>query len=208
MNRIVLLLTVITLAACHQPKQEEPDTLAVAAAATTIQPLTAADDSMQEPHRRHNISWDKVEVFEFSKALINGKVPLFTNRQRLESSIAAADSIISTANEDICGSQFDDDFSYFYIKGSTFELCKDSVACEEFVFSPDNELKLGKITLTGNTTWEEVSKLFPNAALQAENEGKTDMITLRDSYSMESDSSVQLYFENGKLVRVVNFNPC
>lgn len=202
------MLTVTMLAACHQSKPEEPDTLAVAAPATTIQALTAADDSMLEPHRRHNISWDKVEVFEFSKALINGKVPLFTNRQRLESSIAPADSIVSTANEDICGSQFDEDFSYFYLDGSTFELCKDSLACEEFVFSPAHELKLGKITLTRNTSWEDVRRLFPNAVLQAENEGKTDMITLRDSYSMDSDSSVQLYFENGKLVRAVNFNPC
>jgi hypothetical protein len=208
MNRVFLLLTVTMLSACHQNKPEEPDTIAVAAPSETIQPLTAADDSMQEPHRSRNISWDQMEVFEFSKAMINGKVPLFTNRQRLESALAPADSIVSAANEDICGSQFEEDFNYFYLGGSTFELCRDSLACEEFVCSPQYELTCGKVKLTRNTTWEDARALFPNAVLQAENEGKTDMITLRDSYSKDSDSSVQLFFENGKLVRVVNFIPC
>lgn len=208
MKSVFLFLTATSLVACQQRKAEEPDTLAVAAPSETIKPLTAADDSLQEPHRTRNISWDQVEVFEFSKALVNNKVPLFTNRQRLESAIGAADSIISTANEDICGSQFEEDFEYFYKDGSTYELCKDSVACEEFVFTTDNKLSTGKISFSRNTTWEEVKKLFPNAVLQAENEGKTDMVTLRDSYNKDSDSSVQLYFENGKLVRVVNFIPC
>lgn len=208
MNRVFLLLTVTILSACHQNKPEEPDMMPVAAPSETIQPLTAADDSMREPHRSRNISWDQMEVFEFSKALINNKVPLFTNRQRLESSIGAADSIVSTQNEDICGSQFDEDFSYFYKDGATFELCKDSIACEEFVFTANQILTWGKVSFSRNTTWEDVKKLFPNAVLQAENEGKTDMITLRDSYSKDSDSSVQLYFENGKLLRVVNFIPC
>jgi len=208
MNRVFLLLAATMLVSCEQYRTEEPDTLAVAAPAQIIKPLTAADDSMQEPHRSRNISWDQIEVFEFSKALINNKVPLFTNRQRLESSIGRADSVVSAANEDICGSQFEDDFAYYYINGSTFELCRDSVACEEFVFSTDHELTLGKIKLTRNTTWEQVRRLFPNAVLQAENEGKTDMITLRDAYKLDSDSSVQLYFQNGKLVRIVNFIPC
>jgi hypothetical protein len=136
------------------------------------------------------------------------KVPLFTNRKRFETILGVSDSVRTTENEDICGSQFDEDFSYFYKDGSTFELCKDSIACEEFLLTAAHSITCDKITFTRNTTWEDMKKLFPKAVHQAENEGKTDMLTLRDSDSRNSDSSVQLYFEDGKLVRIVNFIPC
>ncbi|MFY0253602.1 hypothetical protein ACDQ55_06560 [Chitinophaga sp. 30R24] len=203
---IGLFFAVTIFAACQQAKQEEQDNIAVAAASENIRPLTASEDSLQELHR--NIPWDQIEVFPFPQALINNKVPLFTNRQQLERLLGAPDSVISAAGEDICGSQFEEDFNYYYKNGATFEEYKDSLACEEFVFIPNSTLTCGKITLSCNTTWEDIKRWFPNAVLQAENEGKTDMITLRDSYSKESVSSVQLYFENGKLVRVVNFIPC
>ncbi|PSL47201.1 hypothetical protein CLV51_10246 [Chitinophaga niastensis] len=198
----------VALTACHQNKSlpAEQENVAVAAPSEKVKPLTEEDDSLPEPH--HDIAWDQIEVFHFSQALINNKVPLFTNRQRFETALGVADSVRSTENEDICGSQFDEDFSYFYKDGSTFELCKDSIACEEFILTADHFVTCDKITFNRNTTWEDMKKLFPKAVRQAENEGKTDMLTLRDSDSLESASSVQLYFENGKLVRIVNFIPC
>lgn len=199
---IVLLL----LTACRQNSIEETDSIAVAAPSENIRPLTDEEDSLQEIRR--NIAWEQIEVFPFAKALINNKVPLFTTRQRLEAAIGVADSIISANGEDVCGSQFEEDFDFFYKDGSTFEHCKDSLACEEFVFTGNNSLTTGKNTLTRNTTWEDIKRFYPNAVLQAENEGKKDMITLRDSYNKDSDSSVQLHFEDGHLVRVVNFIPC
>ncbi|SEW56223.1 hypothetical protein [Chitinophaga arvensicola] len=200
---VVLLLS---LTACHQNRIEEPDTIAVAAPSEKVQPLTEEEDSLQEVKR--NISWDQIEVFVFSQARINNKVPLFTTKARLETAIGTADSVISARGEDICGSQFEDDFDFLYKEGATFELCKDSLACEELVFNAHNSLTWGKITFTRNTTWENIKQLFPNAVLQAENEGRRDMITLRDAYSKDSDSSVKLYFEDGKLVRIINFIPC
>ncbi|MGF6851048.1 hypothetical protein QFZ51_006283 [Chitinophaga sp. W3I9] len=204
-KRVFSIVILLSLTACQQHKTEEMD-IAVAAPSENIRPLTEEEDSLQEIRR--NIAWEQIEVFLFAKALINNKVPLFTSRQRLEAAIGAADSIISANGEDICGSQFAEDFDFFYKDGSTFEHCKDSLACEEFVFTDSNSLTSGKITLTRNTTWEEVKQLYPNAVLQAENEGKRDMIILRDSYSKDSESSVQLYFEDGRLVRIVNFIPC
>ncbi len=205
-ERKYLFMMVLLLTSCRQHSMEETDNIAVAAPSENIRPLTDEEDSLQEIRR--NIDWDQIEVFPFAKALINNKVSLFTTRQRLEAAIGAADSIISAKGEDVCGSQFEEDFDFFYKDGSTFEHCKDSLACEEFVFTDNNSLTAGKIKLTGNTTWEDVKRFYPNAVLQAENEGKKDMITLRDSYNKDSDSSVQLYFENGRLVRVVNFIPC
>lgn len=205
-RKYLFTTALLLLTACQQNSIEETDNIAVAAPSENIRPLTDEEDSLQEIRR--NIAWDQIEVFPFAKALINNKVPLFTNRQRLETAIGAADSIISANGEDICGSQFEENFDFFYKDGSTFEHYKDSLACEEFVFTDNNSLIVGKIRLTRNTTWEEVKRFYPNAVLQAENEGKKDMITLRDSYNKDSDSSVQLHFENGHLVRVVNFIPC
>lgn len=205
-KHLFTIALLLLLTACRQNSMEETDNIAVAAPSENIRPLTDEEDSLQEI--RHNIAWDQIEVFPFAKALINNKVPLFTSRQRLETAIGVADSIVSANSEDVCGSQFEEDFDFFYKDGSTFEQCKDSLACEEFVFTGNNSLTAGKITLTCNTTWEDVKRFYPNAVLQAENEGKKDMITLRDSYNKDSDSSVQLYFENGSLVRVVNFIPC
>ncbi|SKD07015.1 hypothetical protein SAMN05660461_3653 [Chitinophaga ginsengisegetis] len=205
-KRVFSIVMLLSLTACQQSRTEETDNIAVAAPSETIRPLTEDDDSLQEIQR--NIAWEQIEVFPFGKALINNKVPLFTSRQRLEAAIGVADSIISANGEDICGSQFDEDFDFFYKDGSTFEHCKDSLACEEFIFTDSNSLTSGKITLSRRTTWEDVKRLYPNAVLQAENEGKKDMIILRDSYNKDSESSVQLYFENGSLVRVVNFIPC
>lgn len=205
-RKYLFTITLLLLTACRQNKIEEADTMAVAAPSENIRPLTDEEDSLQEIRR--NIAWEQVEVFPFAEARINNKVPLFTTRQHLEAAIGVADSIISANGEDVCGSQFDEDFDFFYKDGSTFEHCKDSLACEAFVFTGNNSLTAGKITLTRNTTWEDIKRFYPNAVLQAENEGKKDMITLRDSYNKDSDSSVQLYFENGSLVRVVNFIPC
>lgn len=196
----------LSLTACHQNRVEEPDTIAVAAPSENIRPLADEEDSLQEIKR--NISWDEIEVFIFSQARMNNKVPLFTTKTKLEAAIGVADSVISARGEDICGSQFDEDFDFLYKDGATFEHYKDSLACEELVFNDHNSLTWGKITLTRNTTWETIKQLFPKAVLQAENEGRKDMITLRDAYSKDSESSVKLYFEDGRLVRILNFIPC
>ncbi|MET3881066.1 hypothetical protein [Chitinophaga sp. OAE865] len=205
-RKYLFTMALLLLTACRQNSIEEADNIVVAAPSENIRPLTDEEDSLQEIRR--NISWEQIEVFPFAQALINNKVPLFTTRHRLEAAIGAADSIISANGEDICGSQFEEDFDFFYKDGSTFEHCKDSLACEEFVFTDNNSLTAGKVMLTRNTTWEDVKRFYPNAVLQAENEGKKDMIILRDSYNKDNDSSVQLHFENGRLVRVVNFIPC
>ncbi|TWF33639.1 hypothetical protein FHW36_11280 [Chitinophaga polysaccharea] len=206
MKNVLLACAVALLTACQQQKQDELDTIAVAAPGDIVKPLMEDDDSLPEPRR--DINWDQIEVFPLSRALINHKVPLFTTRQHLEAAIGKADSIVATASNDVSGSQFAGDFHYFYKDGATFELCRDSLACDEFIFTTGNSLTVDNITLTQNTTWEDIRKIFPRAAIQAENEGRTDVIKLRDSFLKDEDSQVQLYFENGKLARVVNFIPC
>ena len=206
MKNVLLACAVTLLTACQQQKQDEPDTIAVAAPGAIVKPLMEDDGSLPEP--RLDINWDQIEVFPFSRALINHKVPLFTTRQHLEAAIGEADSIVAATNDDVSGSQFAGDFHYFYKDGATFELCRDSLACDEFVVTTGNSLTVDNITLTGNTTWEDIRKIFPHAAIQAENEGRTDVIKLRDSFLKDGDNQVQLYFENGKLARVVNFIPC
>ncbi|MCW3468008.1 hypothetical protein [Chitinophaga nivalis] len=208
MQRILLLLGMAALTACHDNSvsSDERDNVAVAAPSENVKPLIPEEDSVQEP--QHDVSWEKIEVFHFAQALMNNKVPLFTNRQRFLKAIGEPDSVVTPDFDHLCATQFEEEFRYFYKNGSCFEWHKDSLACEEFVLTPGSFITCDKRTFTSETTWEEIRKIYPQAVKQAENEGSAQMITLRDSDDLRSDSAVRLFFEGGKLVRIVNFIPC
>ncbi|WP_235938285.1 hypothetical protein [Chitinophaga solisilvae] len=202
-------MLIISVLACNEAgnNSDEDSTVAVPAASERIAALTEEEtDTIVQT--KEDLPWEKMEVFHFSKALIDHKVPLFTSEHRFTAALGAADSISTPAYDGICASQFEEEFLFFYKDGSCFEKFSDSLACEEFVLTTGHTITCNGITFSRNTTWAEVKKYYPNAVQQAENEGRTDMVTLRDSDNMNSDSSVRLYFENGKLVRIENFIPC
>ncbi len=192
--------------ACHSARTDDQEQTVITAPAENMSAPVEDEDSLQEA--RQDIAWEHIEVFSFTRAVANKKQPLYTNIRQFETTWGRPDSVITPDYEDVCAAQFDEDFLYIFKDGSRFERCKDSIACDQFHFTNNNSLTSGNITLTGNTTWADARKLFPMAVKQAENEGRTDLITLRDSTDPDSDSAVQLFFKDGKLVSVVCFIPC
>lgn len=208
MYRVYLCLLILGATACHNNTADDEPVAVPAASEIAITSLEIVDDgdSVMKPHE--DINWNEIEVFLFSKALIDNKVPLHTTLPRFTAALGEADSLVEPNWEYLCGTQFDDNFRYFYKDGSRFELLNDTLLCSEYRLMPGHTVVYDGITLSSNTTWAEVKKHFPRAAQQAENGGYTDMITLRDADNEDSDSSVHLYFENGKLARIVYFVPC
>nr|WP_295874441.1 hypothetical protein [uncultured Chitinophaga sp.] len=208
MYRVYLSLLILCAAACHNNSADDESIAVPAASEIAITSLEIVDDGDSIMKTHEDIDWKEIEVFTFAKALIDNKVPLQTTLPRFTAALGEADSLVEPNWEYLCGTQFEDNFQYFYKNGSRYELLNDSLLCSEYRFTPGHSVVYAGVTFSGNTTWAEVKKHFPRAAQQAENGGYTDMITLRDADEEDSDSSVRLHFENGKLVRIVYFVPC
>jgi hypothetical protein len=205
MYRVLCLLVLGAAAGCYSNQSiDETEQVAVAAPAENLESPDYENDGVMEARR--DIEWEQIEVFDFSKAKVNQKLPLYTTRRHFEAAWGSADTVFVPDYDNVCAAQFDDEFSYAYVKGSRFEVCRDSVVCDLFAFQPGTTLSYGNITLSANTTWEEAAKLFPMAAQQAENEGKTDVITLRES--PDGDAGLRLHFVNGRLATITYNLPC
>lgn len=199
----ILLMT--TAVACNnQPATDETEQVAVAAPAEDAEITGSEWNGVQEAHA--DIDWEKIEVFDFSRSVVDKHLPLYGPRQQFEALWGKADSLVTPDYEEVCGAQFDDEFSYYYRHGSRFELCRDSIVCDKYVFSPTAVISSGKISLSAATTWEQARKLFPMAARQADNEGSTEMLMLRES--PDGDAGLQLQFRNGKLYSISYNLPC
>ncbi|WP_211999824.1 hypothetical protein [Chitinophaga sp. HK235] len=207
MYRVFLALWLIGATACSNNNNTADDeTSAVPAPSESVVTSLEEEDSVLKAHE--DIAWDEIEGIQLSRVMINNKVPLHTSLSRFKAAFGEADSLVTPDWTYICDAQFEEEFEYFYKNGSRFELYKDSLACDEFRLTPAQTVSYEGITFSHNTTWADMKKRFPKAVRQAENEGYTDMITLRDADVKESDSSVRFFFENGILVRIVYFIPC
>ncbi|MBC9934826.1 hypothetical protein [Chitinophaga qingshengii] len=205
MQRVFLSLLMLCATACHHPTTEDEPTAVPAPSEIALTSLEE-EDSVQKTHE--DIDWKEIEALPFSKALIDNKVPLHTTLPRFKAVLGEADSLVKPNMDYLCGTQFDDEFQYFYKDGSRYELHNDTLLCSEFRLTPEHSIVYKGITFSQATTWADMKKHFPRAVQQAENGGYTDMITLRDADVEDSDSSIHCYFEDGKLVRIVYFVPC
>lgn len=208
MHRVFLSLLIVYATACHNNTADDEPTAVPAPSELAITSLEKVEDEDSVLKAHEDIDWKEIEVFQFSKALIDNKVPLHTTLPRFSAVFGEADSLVEPNWDYLCGTQFEDNFQYFYKDGSRFELYKDTLFCSEYKLTPGHTVTHAGITFSSNTTWAEMKKHFPKAVQQAENVGYTDMITLRDADVEDSDSSVHFYFENGKLERIVYFVPC
>ncbi len=204
MYRVLCLLMLAATTGCYSNQSvEETDQVAVAAPAENLDSPEERNSNMET---RQDISWETVEIFDFSSAKVNKTMPLYATRQQFENAWGKPDSLSTPDYDAVCAAQFDDEFEYIYAHSSRFERCRDSVVCDLFNFQPGNTMTSGKITLSAATTWQDAKKLFPMAVQQAENEGRTDVITLRDA--KESDAGIRLQFRDGKLVSISYNLPC
>ncbi|SHM00840.1 hypothetical protein SAMN05444266_10654 [Chitinophaga jiangningensis] len=204
MYRVLCLLALSATMACqNNQSHEDADQIAVAAPAAALDLNATPMAAAMELHA--DVAWNNVEVFDFANARVNNKLPLYATRSQFQQAWGAADSLFTPDYNAICG-QLDEDFQYAYTAGSLFEIGRDSVVCDQFYFQPQTRLTSGNITLHNRITWEDARKLFPMAVQQAENEGKSDVILLRESPN--GDAGILLHFREGMLSSISYNLPC
>ena len=105
------------------------------------------------------------------------------------------------------------DDKYYYKDGSRFENSKNEFAVDEFRFSKNNYILYKGKKLSSQTTITELKKLFPNAmndigTIDVYNEGKLQVIQLREDEHNISDGHIKIFIKNGKLYNMHWWFPC
>lgn len=213
LSAIAFCILMVGMSACQQRNggNEDQEHFVVRASAGDNTPAVidiVEDDWAKQPEYRQNIPWDSIEVFQIEHALLNNKLHLNTNLRQFEALWGKPDSIITPNYNEICAAGFEEDFQYLFKDGSTFEIFKDSILLGEIFFTGNNFITYKGVTLNRHTTLADIIRLFPHAVKQAEYEGTPEEIKLRDTANKDSDSSILLFFREGKLERLVNFIPC
>ena len=160
------------------------------------------------------------EVMKTDDILFNGKLKRFFTKKDFENVFGKADSIMLMSEEAPCSYIFENkdgtknmDDKYYYKDGSRFENSKNEFAVDEFRFSKNNYILYKKKKLSSQTTITELKKLFPNAmndigTIDVYNEGKLQVIQLREDEHNISDGHIKIFIKNGKLYNMHWWFPC
>jgi hypothetical protein len=160
------------------------------------------------------------EVLNVDEILFNGKLKRFFSTKDFEIVFGKADSIILMSDEAPCNYIFENkdgsknlNDKYYYKNGSRFENTKEKLAVDEFRFSNNNFILYKGKELSSETTITELKKLFPNAIKNIEtidvyNEGKLQVIQLREDENNISDGHIKIFLKNGRLFYIHWWFPC
>lgn len=163
---------------------------------------------------------NKAEVMLEEDLVFNGKLSRYFTLKEFENVFGKPDSIILVSKTEPCNYIFENedgnkdlDDKYFYKDGSCFENSKNEVAVDEFRFTKKNFIKFKNIILNAETTKEDLKKHFPYAMKNIEdidvhNEGKMEVIQLREDAENKSDGHILLFIKNNKLYYMHWWFPC
>jgi hypothetical protein len=149
------------------------------------------------------------EFIDWSSVKINGKLPFITNTKDLYQSLGQPDSIVTPVYEDVSIAYFyNDKFKFAYFKDSEFEICGDTAVLSYLNFErqPGLVFNAGSLTLSHNTTLDELKKIFPKAVKSrgksiVDKIGKCTGISLATSKYYNDDLWL-LFFRKGMLIRI------
>lgn len=160
------------------------------------------------------------EVMKVDDILFNGKLKRFFTTKDFENVFGQADSIKLMSDEAPCTYIFENkdgskdmNDKYYYKNGSRFENTKNELAVDEFRFSKNNFILYKGKKLSSQTTVTELKKLFPNAmnnigTIDVYNDGKLQVIELREDENNISDGHIKIFIKNGKLFYMHWWFPC
>ena len=147
------------------------------------------------------INWDEVRI--------NGNLELTISKRDFEKIYKKADSIITPDYSQICGTDADSNFQYYYYKGLVYELDNGIMNFRKLTLSKKSTISFtykGQ-KLDGTTRLEDLKALFPEAVKETGNtKGETSL--LLDSADAMDDSNWRLTFKNGYLTEIECFFPC
>ncbi|MDR6919309.1 hypothetical protein [Chryseobacterium sp. 2987] len=193
----------LQLTAPHQKTVAKKDSTVSAVPATTKIPKDSLNEVMQE-----------------DDILFNGKLKRFFSLNDFEKVFGKADSIKLMSEEAPCTYIFENpdgskdmNDRYLYKNGSRFENTQNKVAVDEFRFLNGNYILYKGIKIDARTTLNDLKPIFPNAirnigTLDVYEEGKFQVIQLREDHEGISDGHLNLFFKNNRIFFMHWWFPC
>lgn len=163
---------------------------------------------------------NKAEVMLEEDLSFNGKLSRFFTINEFENVFGKPDSIVLVSKTELCNYIFENEDGskdledkFLYKDGSRFETSKKEVAVDEFRFTKKNFIKFKNIILNAETTKEDLKKYFPYAMKHIEeinvyNDGKMEVIQLREDDQNKSDGYILLFIKNNNLQYMHWWFPC
>lgn len=191
-------------AAPHQKAMAKKDSTVSAAAPPTTE---ITKDSLNEVMLEDDI-------------LFNGKLKRFFSLNDFEKVFGKADSIKLMSEEAPCAYIFENpdgskdmNDRYLYKNGSRFENTQNKVAVDEFRFLNGNYILYKGIKIDSQTTLNDLKPIFPNAiknigTLDVYEEGKFQVIQLREDREGISDGHLKIFFKNNRIFFMHWWFPC
>lgn len=179
------------------------------------------DSSVSVTPATINTSKDSLnEVMLEDDILFNGKLKRFFSLNDFEKVFGKPDSIKLMSEEAPCTYIFENpdgskdmNDRYLYKNGSRFENSQNKVAVDEFRFLNGNYILYKGITIDAQTTLTDLKPIFPNAiknigTLDVYEEGKFQVIQLREDHQGISDGHLKIFFKNNRIFFMHWWFPC
>jgi len=160
------------------------------------------------------------EVMNEEAILFNGRLKRYFTLKEFENIFGKADSTKLMSEEEPCSYIFENEDGskdmedkYLYKHGSRFENTKEKVAVDKFRFTKNNFILFKGKKLNSSTSISDLKKLFPNAiknigTMDVYQEGKLQVIQLREDENNSSDGHLNIFIKSGKLYFMHWWFPC
>ncbi|PZR21213.1 MAG: hypothetical protein DI539_08540 [Flavobacterium psychrophilum] len=151
----------------------------------------------------------QTETLNWDDARINGKMELTISKRDFEAIYKKADKIVTPDYTEICGSDEDSKFQYYYHKNLQFELDNGIMNFMKMTFSKKDTFFFSykDRKFDGNTTLNDLKTLFPEAVINTEKDSAEATFLLGSGTPLD-DNLWRFTLKNGILISIEYFSQC
>lgn len=151
----------------------------------------------------------QIEALNWDEARINGKLDLTISKRDFEAVYKKADKIVTPDYADICGTDEDSNFQYYYYKGLQYELDNGIMNFRKITFDKKSAFFFSykDKKFDANTKLDDFKALFPEA-VKSVDKNAPEAGFLLSSGSELDDNLWRFTFNKGVLVSIESFFPC
>lgn len=220
MKYVSLLFLIVWVSSCYKEKEGKKRVVEK----NEVQPRKITSDSgavSQNISPRTTVKKDTLnEVMLAEDIRFNGKLERFFRLSEFEKVFGKTDSTRLMSEEAPCSYIFENpdgskemNDQYLYKNGSRFENSGQEVAVDEFKFQNGDYILYKGIRIDAKSSLKDIQRLFPNAVrnrgvMDVYNEGKLQVIQLREDEKGISDGHINIFFRNNRIYSLHWWFPC
>jgi len=151
----------------------------------------------------------QIETLNWDEARINGKLELTISKRDFEAVYKKADKIVTPDYADICGSDEDSNFQYYFYKELQYEIDNGIMNFRKITFDKKSSFFFsykGK-KFNANTKLDDLKTLFPEAVKSVDKDAPEAGFLLGSGSDLD-DNLWRFTFKKGVLVAIESFFPC